>query len=48
MRQLLITVLLIAAVVSMYSATVQEDGGMKDQIEQSGIRMANKISAISP
>ncbi|WP_276357791.1 hypothetical protein [Cohnella caldifontis] len=48
MRQLLMTVLLIAVVVSLYSAVVQGDGGMKEQLQTSGERMAGGISRISP
>ncbi|WP_169306779.1 hypothetical protein [Cohnella pontilimi] len=48
MRQILMTVLLIVTVVSLYSSTVQGDGGTKDQIRDSGIRMADVISRISP
>jgi hypothetical protein len=48
MRQLLMTVLLIAAVVSLYSSFVQGDGGMKEQIQGSAVRMADGISRISP
>lgn len=42
------TVLLIAVVVSIYSTTVQGEDGMKSQIRNSGVRMADEISRISP
>lgn len=48
MRQLLMTVLLIAVVVSIYSSTVQSEEGMHSQIRDSGVRMAGEISRISP
>ncbi|MBW5449401.1 hypothetical protein GE107_25575 [Cohnella sp. CFH 77786] len=48
MRQLLMTVMLIAVVVSLYASTVQGDDGMKAHIRDSGVRMADGISRISP
>jgi hypothetical protein len=48
MRQLLMTVLLIAVVVSLYFSVVQRDGGLKAQLTSSGDRMADGISRISP
>jgi hypothetical protein len=48
MRQILMTVLLIVTVVSLYNNTVQGNGGTKDQIRDSGSRMADVISRISP
>lgn len=48
MRQLLMTVLLLAAVVSLYSASVQGDDGMKARIARSGTAMADGFSRISP
>lgn len=48
MRQLLMTVLLIAVVVSLYSKTVQGEDGMEERIRNSGVRMAEQISRISP
>jgi hypothetical protein len=40
--------LLIAAVVSLYAASVQGDEGMKAHIRDSGMTMAEAISRISP
>jgi hypothetical protein len=48
MRQLLMTILLIVTVVSLYAGTVQGGGGTKEQIRDSGVRMADVISRISP
>lgn len=48
MRQLLMTVMLIVVVVSIYSQTVQGDGGTGDRIRSSGGQMADRISRISP
>lgn len=48
MRQILMTVLLIAVVVSLYVSLVQGEEGMKDRIQESGVRMADGISRISP
>ncbi|WP_164472585.1 hypothetical protein [Cohnella candidum] len=48
MRQLLMTVLLIATVVSLYASSVQGEGGMQEKIRDSGNRMADGISRISP
>ncbi len=48
MRQLLMTVLLIAVVVSLYSNSVLGEGGMKEQIRDSSLTMADAISRISP
>jgi len=47
-KQLLMTVLLIAVVVSLYASAVQREDGMKSQIRLSGVRMADEISRISP
>lgn len=48
MRQLLMTIVLIAFVVTLYMYAVQGENGMKSQIWQSGTRMADEISRISP
>jgi hypothetical protein len=48
MRELLMTVLLIITVVALYTHTVQGDGGTKEHIRDSGSRMADVISRISP
>jgi hypothetical protein len=48
MRQILMTVLLIVTVVILYSHTVQGVGGTKEQIRDSGGKMADVISRISP
>jgi len=48
MRQLLMTVLLIAVVVSIYASAVLGEGGMKESIQNSGVRMAGEVSRISP
>ena len=48
MRQLLMTMLLIAVVVSLYTAAVQGEGGMGEHIRDSSVTMAEAISRISP
>lgn len=48
MRQLLMTIVLIAFVVVLYMYAVQGEDGMRAQIWQSGVRMADEISRISP
>lgn len=48
MRQLLMTLLLIVTVALLYSGIVQGDGGTNSRIADSGNRMADFISRISP
>lgn len=48
MRQILMTVLLIGAVVSVYTAAVQGEGGMKTHLRDAGVSMAEAIARISP
>jgi hypothetical protein len=48
MRQILMTVLLIAVVVSLYANVVLGEEGMKMKIRDSGERMASEISRINP
>lgn len=48
MRQILMTVLLIAVVISLYGNIVLGEEGMQNQIRQSGERMAREIARINP
>ncbi|WP_158602437.1 hypothetical protein [Cohnella endophytica] len=48
MRQLLMTMLLIVTVVLIYSGFAQGNGGANERIADSGKRMADFISRISP
>ncbi|MFC5468608.1 hypothetical protein ACFPPD_07730 [Cohnella suwonensis] len=48
MRQLLMTMLLIATVAMLYASFAQGEGGANETIARSGNRMADAISRISP
>ncbi|MFB9277730.1 hypothetical protein [Cohnella cellulosilytica] len=48
MRQLLMTTLLVITVVLLYTSIAQGDGGTNERITDSGGRMADHLSRISP
>ncbi|WP_372636530.1 hypothetical protein [Cohnella sp.] len=48
MRQLLMTMLLIVTVVLLYASFAQGENGANAKITDSGSRMADRLSRISP
>ncbi len=48
MRQLLMTTLLVITVVLLYTSIAQGDDGTNARITESGDRMADRLSRISP
>ncbi|PRX57997.1 hypothetical protein B0G52_13722 [Cohnella sp. SGD-V74] len=48
MRQLLMTMLLIVTVVLLYTSFAQGENGANAKITDSGSRMADRLSRISP
>lgn len=48
MRQLLMTLLLLATVVGLYTNIVSGENGTKAHLSSSGMQMASKIAKMSP